>query len=357
MINLVKNACTLGKIVYKTQSTNTKTTALCEAFCKAIENKAAKEKTTTLFDAYCKTMSQPQIAKSHAEKIVQEIKQQSVKLQQTAQEILNDSGANAIVKTRVKGVDSTASKIQKKFIGFQKQNYESVREQIHSILLGNGEKELVGDSFGVRYILKSETTGTKPNSLRIYNSILKAQKQNPKNFSLTSFEDYYGKGIKPYGNEQIRDKFAQLQYQTSLGKTKETISAFSPKDSGYTRTNINGCLDGVNVEIQVGGIHTTKWGDVEHILYDMRQGKPLDMSKYTPEQKKLAQEIQKAYTEVLGRKSGNTVTKFSQDYLNKVWNTFREAEAKNLSVPIYPEFPAGYPEILKVENILKLAHD
>ena len=65
----------------------------------------------------------------------------------------------------------------------------------------------------------------------------------------------------------------------------------------------------------------------------------------------------KAYREVLQRKSGHTAEEFSEKYLNKLWNSFRDAEVKNLAEPIYPEFPQGYPEILKVENILKLVHD
>lgn len=278
-------------------------------------------------------------------------------MEQFAENILKASGANATLSARVKGVDSTASKIQKKFIGFGKKGYENSRGDIHEVILGKGTGELVGDSFGFRYILQSEKTGGKDNSIRIYESILNAQKQNKKSFDLTCFEDYYGKGIKPYGNEAIRDKYAELQYKTSLGKVKETIATFTEKPSGYTRTNINAKINGVNTEIQVGGVYTTKWGDVEHILYDMRQGKPLDMSKYTEEQKELALKIEKAYKEVLERKTGNTSENFNKNYLNKLWDSFRNAETNNLKEPVYPKFPEGYPEILKIENLLKLAHD
>ena len=331
MINLI------GKIVYSTRTSGAKA--------------------GTMFDAFCATMSRPNVARQSARRIVNETAARSEELKEVADDILKYSGADAIVKPRVKGVDSTAAKIQKKFTGFQKDGYDVSKEKIYEVILGGGTKELVGDSYGIRFILQSEKNGGRENSLRIYDSILNAQKNNPRTFSLTGFEDYYGRGIKPYGNEAIRDRFAELRYRTSLGKQKETIAAFTAKPSGYTRTNINGRINGVNTEIQVGGLHTTKWGDVEHILYDMRQGKPLDMSKYTPEQKKLALEIQKAYKEVLQRKSDRTAEDFSEKYLNKLWNSFREAEVKNLAEPVYPEFPQGYPEILKVENILKLVHD
>lgn len=357
MINIAKTAQAFGSIIYKTKNAATQPTAICEAFCKALENKAAKEKTTTLFDAYCKTMSKPEVANQHAARIVEDITQQSKELEKIANKILSDSGIDAKLSARVKGVDSTASKIKKKFAVFQKKGYESVKEQIYDIMFGKGTREVVGDSYGFRYILNSEKTLGRESSLKLYDSILEYQKSNPKNFTLTSFEDYYGKGIKPYGNTEIRDKFALLDYKTPSGKVKETIAAFTEKPAGYTRTNINARINGVNTEIQVGGVHTTKWGDIEHILYDMRQGKPLDMSKYTPEQKELAKKIQNAYAEVLERKNSNTADEFSKKYLNKLWDSFRQAEVKNLAEPIYPQFPQGYPEILKVENLLKLAHD
>lgn len=337
MLNVAKSVYALGRTVYKT--------------------KTAGAQAGTMFDAFCKTMGSSNVSRQSARQIFNETYKKSDDLKNIANEILKNSGANATVTVRVKGVDSTASKIQKNFASFDKKGYENSREQIHEIILGDGTKELVGDSYGFRYILQSEKTGAKDNSIRIYESILNTQKQNKKSFELTCFEDYYGKGIKPYGNEAIRDKYAELQYRTSLGKVKETIATFTEKPSGYTRTNINAKINGVNAEIQVGGVYTTKWGDIEHILYDMRQGKPLDMPKYTPEQKELAIKIEKAYKEVLERKTGNTSENFNKNYLNKLWDSFRNAEANNLKEPVYPKFPEGYPEILKIENLLKLAHD
>ena len=336
MISIAKTAMTLGRTLYTT--------------------KTAGARATTLFDEFCKTMSNPKIVNKHAARIEEDIIQKQEDLKNIVDEILKKSGVDALAPDRVKGAGSTASKIQKKFNSFKNKDYDSVREQIQDVILGNGPRELVGDSYGFRFIINSEKTGAKRSSTKLYESILDCQKQHKDTFSLTSFEDYYGQGIKPYGSEAIADKFAQLQYSAPSGKIKETVAAFTEKPSGYTRTNINGRINGVNVEIQVGGKYTTKWGDVEHILYDMRQGKPLDMSHYTPEQKELALNIQKAYQEILARKSGNTAAKFSEVYLNKVWETFRKAEIQGLQEPIYPPFPDGYPQILKVENILKLAH-
>ena len=83
------------------------------------------------------------------------------------------------------------------------------------------------------------------------------------------------------------DEFAKRQYKTIRGRVKETVAADALKPSGYTRDNINARINGVNTEIQVGGKFTTKWGDAEHFLYDIRQGKKLDLSELTPEQIKI----------------------------------------------------------------------
>lgn len=335
LYSAARNICSQGKIVYsaKTQGASA----------------------GTMFDAFCKTMSGKSAARQSAKNIVADTTSMAEKLEKIAAEILKDSKANAEISCRVKSVKSTAPKIQKKFA--EMKDYESSRDKIHTMILGNGTKEIVGDSYGIRFILNSEATAGKQNSLRIYDSILSANKKNPKEFSITGFEDYYGQNIKPYGNSSTRNKFAKLDYKTTLGEVKQTIASFTPKPSGYTRTNINAQINGVNTEIQVGGLHTTKWGDVEHILYDIRQKKPLDMSKYTPEQKKLAREVKQAYTEVLQRQTGHTSDEFSEKYLNKLWNTFRDAEVKNLKKPVFPSFPQGYPDVLNIENLLKLAHD
>ncbi len=337
MFNCVNNAFKLEKMVYQTRT--------------------AGAAVGTMFDAFCKTMSKSNVARQSARDVVKQTADKAKKLEEIANKILKNSKSNAIPKVRVKGVNSTASKIKKKFIELENKGYEASREKVQEIFFGNGVGELVGDSYGFRYILQNEKSGNIESSIKLYESILNFQRKHPRKFRITGFEDYYGKGIKPYGNEAIRDKYAELQYRTSLGKRKETLAAFTEKPSGYTRTNINVRINGVNTEIQIGGLHTTKWGDVEHILYDMRQGKPLDMSKYTQEQKELAYKIRNAYKEVLKRKTGQTAEKFSQEYLTKVWDTSRKAEILNSKEPLFPVFPQGYPEILKAENILKLAHD
>lgn len=296
----------------------------------------------TMFDAFCKTMQQDHIAQKSARELVNRAKLVMPQFEKTAQEVLTQAGVDAKVSCRVKGVTSTANKIQKNFKNFK--NYETSREQVQDAILGGGLKEMVGDSLGMRFTLNI------PHSDRIYEKLIK---QKSHNFQISCFEDYYGKGIQPYASQAVKDKFAKLQYIKPDGSKAHTIVTSTEKAFGYTRTNINANFAGVNAEIQVGGKFTNRWGDAEHALYDMRQGKTPDFSHYTESQAKLARQIQDAYKEVLANPALNT--DYTNNYLNKIWGVLVDAEKRHLSKPIYPQLPAGIPDILRAENILKLA--
>lgn len=294
----------------------------------------------TMFDAFCATMQKANVAKKAAKKVVEQAEEMAPKLKAKAQEILEKSGADATVSCRVKSVDSSASKIQKEFRNFK--NYESSRQQIQEIIRGNGAGELVCDVYGMRFT-------TNNDAIKLYNEFLR---QHGSNFKVTCFEDYFGRGITPYGGEQVANKFKQLKYVTSYGETRNTIGLACPKATGYTRTNSNIIINGVKTESQVGGVHTIKWGDAEHYLYDIRQGKKVDLSKLNPEQIKIFKEIQNEYIKLIANPKLNKT--YTENYLNKIWGTLKQSEEKNLVNPIYPELPAGISSILSAENIMKL---
>lgn len=352
-ISALKNAYGAGKVVYST----------------------GQKSAGTMFDAFVVTMSKN--AQKNAKAIVRETEQKAGifsnsklntpeviakaknnpdSLVAIAEELLASSKADAVISYRVKGVNSTADKIKKKFDIFKNSSYENEQDKIKEIILGNGVREIVGDSFGMRFILNSEKTGKMNNSTRVYRAM--AEKHTPngntKGFSLTSFEDYYGKGVEPYSSKPVRDSFAHLKYISSQGTEKNTLVAFTKKPSGYTRTNTDALINGVKTEIQIGGKHTTKWGDVEHVLYDTRQGKRIDLSHYTDEQKQLANEIIREYKKLLGQPAD--VQAPYNKYLNEVWGNLRAAEQQNLSIPVLSGFPEGLPDVLRAENIMKLAH-
>lgn len=296
----------------------------------------------TMFDAFCRTMQQDHIAQKSAKELVGRAQLVMPQFEKTGQEILSRAGVDAKVSCRAKGVTSTANKIQKVFRNFE--SYGESRDQIQDIVLGGGIKEVVGDSLGMRFTLNT------PHTDRIYESILR---QKGRNLQINYFEDYYGKGIQPYASKAIEDKFAKLRYIKYDGTKAHTTVTTTEKAFGYTRTNINGTFAGVNAEIQVGGKFTNRWGDAEHVLYDLRQGKTPDYSHFTETQTKLAKQIQSAYKEVLANPALNDV--YRNNYLNKIWGVLRDAEKRSLSKPEFPQLPAGIPEILSAENILKLA--
>ena len=294
----------------------------------------------TMFDAFCKTMQKSKVAKDAAKKVVGEAEKMVPELEAKAYEILKNSGANATVSCRVKSVESSASKIQKEFRNFK--DYESSRRQIQEIIRGNGAGELVCDAYGMRFT-------TNQDAIKLYNEFLR---QHGRNFQVTCFEDYFGRGITPYGGEQVANRFKQLKYLTSYGETRNTIGLACPKATGYTRTNSNMLVNGVKVEAQVGGVHTIKWGDAEHYLYDIRQGKSLDLSKLTPEQIKIFKEIKREYTKLLANPKLNQA--YTENYLNKIWGALKKSEEQNLAIPLLPDLPAGISHVLSAENIMKL---
>lgn len=299
----------------------------------------------TMFDAFVNTMTKSHVAKQYARQINNHTKQKAAWLEKIAADILEISGVDAKVSCRVKKVDSIATKLQRYMKEYD--SYENKRNEIYDIFLGKGLRELVGDAYGIRYACDGlENTN-------LFKTIIQKAKNNP-NFSVKSIENYYGEGINPYTSKEILDEFAKLQYKTTRGQIKETVATEAMKPAGYTRDNINAIINGVNTEIQVGGKYTIKWGDAEHFLYDMRQGKKLDTSELTLEQIDILRQVEKEYKKILLNKKVHDT--YVNEYLNKIWKYIKESEEKNLSCPEFPPLPKGFSNILSAENIIKLAH-
>ncbi len=325
MFGCVKSLYSLGRTIYSSRT--------------------AGASAGTMFDAFVHTMSRPHIARQSARKIVAQTQEAATQLEKTADEILRKSGVDAEVSCRVKSVDSTAAKQIRYMQGFD--TYENQRSKVLDIISGRGMTELIGDSYGIRYTLKSGSFDD------LFNAIADRTRTHS-DFFVKSIEDYHGCNITPYANKNILDNYASLVYKDTKGNIKQTIATSAEKKSGYTRDNINAAINGTNTEIQVGGKFTNPWGDVEHYLYDIRQGKPLDLSKLTPEQKEIALKLQREYKKLLQNKKANDY--FTTNYLNKIWEYLRNSELKGLDAPELPPFPAGYSDVLRAENIMKLAH-
>lgn len=208
-------------------------------------------------------------------------------------------------------------------------------------------KSLVGDMFGGRIIVKNEAfinkNGVKVNS---YEEITKrlCTLHDKGKIKILSVENYHGKGIKGYASEVIKETFAATGVPVST----------KVKTAGYTRMNINVEIDGVLTEIQIGGRHTTPFGEGEHLLYDMRQNKTLHLHKYTPEQKVIAQQIKRSVRKVYKNEKAKQAY---EKYLNSVWAYLRNAESNSMDIQMsqLPKIPKGLPEVLDAQNIFKLA--
>ena len=135
----------------------------------------------TMFDAFVNTMKKSHIAKQSAKKAVAHAQQNAAKLEQTAQDILTKSGADAKVSCRVKSVDSTASKQIRYLKDFD--TYENKRNDVLNIILGSGMREIIGDSYGMRFIYNAEKTKGKDTAKLIYDTMLDYAK-NKKDFSI-----------------------------------------------------------------------------------------------------------------------------------------------------------------------------
>lgn len=300
----------------------------------------------TMFDAFINTMSKQHVAKQAARKIVNAANKNANDLETFAQTLIKDAHANVGHSTRIKEVDSTAKKIQR-YLTEDFDTYNNKREEVLTMILGEkGVGSIVGDLGGIRF------WGKDSELKKIYDTTIKYAKEK-KDFAVTSFENYYGKGVNPYATKPTLGEVAKLKYKNIFGNIKNTIVTTAEKKAGYTRDNFNAFFKGLNIEGQVGGQYTTFWGDVEHLLYDLRQGKSIDFSHYTPEQTKIAKEIIKDYKALL---QNNKMHKaFMKNYLSKVWGSLRNSELQNLDIPVFPEFLAGYAPSLRAENIMKLA--
>lgn len=78
------------------------------------------------------------------------------------------------------------------------------------------------------------------------------------------------------------------------------------------------------------------------------------MSKLTDEQKIIAKSIINDYKALTANNKQHEV--FNKEYLSKIWGSLRKSEIKGLDNPELPAFPQGFPDTLRAENIMKLAH-
>ena len=284
------------------------------------------EKTvTTLFDVF----KENTLYKIKPEKLAQDIYQRSSAMYKNADELFKPLAEKyGKFDSRIKRLNKLESKIPR---SIQKMDSEKAIEVIQSGSLMN----IIGDSYGARITFNKVEDVEK-----FLDELLKAGKD----LKIVNIENYHGKGITPYISQQFSEKLT--------GKYGiEVINSI--KNAGYTRANVNILYKGVPIELQLGGEYTTKFGDVEHFLYDMRGGCNPDLSNLNPEKIKLFNNMRQDYQYIMKKPILHDI---HNNYLNDVWKTLKVAEEAKLPFPKLPELPSGLPKSLTVENLFLLGH-
>ncbi len=282
---------------------------------------------TTLWDAFKEFNSKPHMAKKLA-----------IGVNEAAQKIMPD--ADRILRPicsdlgefghRIKNIDKIKCKIPR---AMKELTFDDGIEYINSGKISN----VIGDGYGARIIINNPDDVSK-----LIKRLLNAHKKNEIKISLV--ENYRGKGINPY----INDENLQLLQEVSRNSS---VTVNKLKNAGYTRTNMDIFINGQKIEFQIGGRYTTRFGEIEHYLHDMRLNSTTNLSKLNDSQKELFYKMRKDYLLILGNKKLNEQY---EDYLTKVWRILKTAEENVLPFPELPDSPEVIPKILSAKNLFKL---
>ena len=281
----------------------------------------------TFFDAFKAFNSKPHMAKKLALRINEVSKDIKPRADEILRPLCDDLGEFG---SRIKKVDKITGKIPR---AMKDLSFDDAVEYIANGKITN----ILGDGYGARIIINDPKD--VPVLLRRLADVHKSGK-----LELTLVENYRGNGINPYINGN------NMRMLNEIG-AGENITLNKIKNAGYTRSNMDIFIDGFKIEFQIGGKRTTRFGEVEHYLHDMRLNGTPDLSKLNDAQKELFYKMQKEYTLL---KQNKKLDNLYNKYLTQVWKCFKEAEEKSLLSVVLPELPHGIPKILSVENLLKL---
>lgn len=290
----------------------------------------------TFFDALINTYSKSHVAKGYARQVNSAAMNFKGKVDDALKPLCDDIGTYG---SRIKKTNKIKGKVPK---GLGELTVDDAVAYITSGKFRN----VIGDGNGARIIID------KPKDVdKLIKRLIKEHKKG-KSISIACVENYHGKGITPYINDKLMAELQKLSYKDGAGVLRNTTVAGKIKKAGYTRTNMDLYINGVRIEFQVGGRHTTRFGEVEHFLYDMRQTGVIDLSHLSSEQRQLFYKMREAYQPIIKDNVRNT--RF-EEYMTEIWNTLRVAEEKGLKeFPKLPKPPKGIPEILSGENLMLL---
>jgi len=291
----------------------------------------------TFYDALLNTYSKSNVAKQFARQVNTLATNFKGKVDDVLKPLCDDFGEYG---SRVKKTAKITGKVPK---GLS----ELTPEDTIAYITSGNFRNVIGDGNGARIIFDNAKDYNK-----FMKRLIKAHKNKQVDLQIACVENYHGKGVKPYIDDAIMDDLQKLSYVDGAGNIRNTTVLNKIKKAGYTRANTDLYINGVRVEFQIGGKYTTKFGEVEHYLYDMRQTGVIDLSHLSPEQRQLFYKMREAYQSIINDKVRNP--KFEK-YLTDIWYTLRIAEEKGFKeFPKLPKPPKGIPEILSGENLMLL---
>lgn len=287
----------------------------------------------TLFDAFINSNSKPHMVDKLSKSVFASSETVLPEAKSIFEKLCDGLGEFNI---RQKSLGKLKTKIPKAF------NELSLEEAGELIYKGQ-IRDLIGDGCGTRIILNN--TGSRK---ELVSRLVDAHKAGK--ITIQKIENYHGKGINPYFDEDDLKLFQELDFIGTYGNKQSVQIINKVKDAGYTRVNMDVLVNGSRAEFQVGGKNTTRFGEVEHYLYDMRGKGTVNLSNLSENQKKLFYKMKESYVKIMR----NPVLKEKyNDYLTNVWKVLKDAESLNIK-PKLPELPEGMPKILSAVNLLKL---
>lgn len=197
-------------------------------------------------------------------------------------------------------------------------------------------KSKVGDLLGARLVIDD----VSPKNIEKLVSALTEATENG-DIKLTEIENYRGVNEKYKGENQFYFSEAHIEKLRKASGTAEVRNA--SKSLGYTAVQMKvQPKNGKVIELQIRGKHVDEFADVEHIPYDLRQGK--DISKGNNKIGILLANVQKII-----RNLSEDQYKQYQEY---IYNNYIYAQAKELGKTVEkPTLPECIDSKLSVENL------
>lgn len=234
-----------------------------------------------------------------------------------------------LINGRPKGIASILDKLVRKV---------NKGKSIDGVGKARGE---IGDLIGTRLVLDDPT----PAQIDLVVSSLTRAIRN-KQITITEISNYRG----PSGRAYFTDEHMQMLHMAAHESGQEIIFLEAPqlvKPSGYTTIQMNvRHRSSALGEFQIRGRHINRLAEIEHIPYDLRQGK--DLSRGITRLAEIFQPVRDAVKSLAQEQYAAYM-----DYLASYYLHLRHLE---LGLPTTrPALPNGVHSILEIESLARVA--